>query len=615
MNIRPMLVHKGYSKKIIGLCSVIIFFSSPIKTLANSSPEQPYTPAGGVIYSVPSSDECLKGRGNCALYPKSVQLPTGRLLMAFERSTVSSSGSADGQTIPIYSSDDKGTTWHHLTEVKAPAYLSNNPSVKKYVSNWTNPYLYLVQQNVKGFKTGTLLLATVVSGDDYFYLENKEKDPSWIPNNDGDRANVSLALYSSINGGANWKFESIIAHGGWQGGSAGSKNVSSKNAHAQSDPLWEPYIIVHDGKVVIFYSDENDYLRYDSESGNPVLDPENDTAADSRGQVLVHRVWEGDYWSNPVIDVPGTTVDRGNGKTEIGGGRPGMTTIVPTKDGKWLMTFEYWGGGENCRYKITDNPLKLFASDGNSGIGISDLAVSSGSKKLSLGGSPVISRLPDGRILYNASGSGDIWVNSTGDSDGLWTQFHSPLGSGYSRTLQYVVSSGRIVILQAGWRDSDSTSSINYGEVDLGNSSGNYYRISNRKYGQFLGSGNNVTDADIGNNNIPDIHLQSLDENALKETQYWHIISDNKKNITLINKSGGRQAAIWKDNPIIGQRIASWVDKDNEGLYTLVKTGDGYFRLRSRQNIELYLTASSENGYVTLGNYRSDGSQEWRTTK
>lgn len=53
------------------------------------------------------------------------------------------------------------------------------------------------------------------------------------------------------------------------------------------------------------------------------------------------------------------------------------------------------------------------------------------------GGSPYIISLPNGRLLYNSYGSGDVYVN-TNNGAGAWTRIHSNIAKGYSRTLQYV---------------------------------------------------------------------------------------------------------------------------------------------------------------------------------
>ena len=305
------------------------------------------------MYQLPGNQPCPKGRGNCAIYPKAAQLSSGRLVASFESSTVPASGAAAGQTLPVYKSDDDGTSWQPLSQVKAPAYLSSDPRYAKYTSAWTNPYLYVLPQSVRNLRAGTLLLAAVVSGDDHYYLEHKAADPNWVPSNDGDRADMAIALYASTSQGADWKFLNIITAGGWQGGSAGAigTNVSAANTYREVDPVREPYLLAYKGKLIAYYSDENDYIGYNTATGAPTIDPDNATAADSHGQILAHRTWTGTSapWSGAVVDASGATVSMGGGKSELGGGRPGMTNVVPTSDGRWLLTFEFWGGGDNAR--------------------------------------------------------------------------------------------------------------------------------------------------------------------------------------------------------------------------------------------------------------------------
>ncbi|MEW1826922.1 RICIN domain-containing protein [Streptomyces sp. NPDC088196] len=574
---------------------------------------QAYNPTGGILYQL-GNEPCLKGRGNCAVYPKSAQLPGGRLVASFEKSTVvSATGSADGQTLPVYKSDDHGTSWQPLSEVKAPAYLSKDPKYAKYTSNWTNPYLYTLPQSVGRLKRGTLLLASVVSGDDAYYKEHKAADPNWTPSNDGDRSDLAIALYSSTDGGASWKVVNVIATGGWQGGSAGAigQNVATANTHQQVDPVWEPYLMVYKGQLVCYYSDENDYTGFDATTGVPTLDPANDTATDSHGQILAHRTWNGRSakWSGPVVDVAGLTQSMGGGKTEIGGGRPGMTNVVRTTDGKWLLTYEYWGGGANVWYLLADNPLDFYGSSVTGGA-ITSLPVDTGSRALATGGSPVVIRLPGGGLAYNAAGSGNVWVNKSGRSDGIWKEYQTTSRAGYSRDLQYVDGTGRIAIL-----NNQGTSTIAYAEVDLGRSKGAYYRLVNRKSGQVIGTGGKTNDANIGNGDVPDVVLEVRGSAADRDTQYWHVVSEPGGGVTLLNKSGGRAAAIWTGNATVGQRIGQWVDNSATGSWNLVKTGDGFYRLQSVKNTSLYLTGASDGAPLTLQNTAADGSQEWKLVR
>lgn len=570
---------------------------------------QAYNPTGGILYQL-GSEPCLKGRGNCAVYPKSAQLPSGRLVASFEKSTVvAATGSADRQTLPVYKSDDHGTTWQPLSEVKAPAYLSSDPQYAKYTSNWTNPYLYTLPQDVGNLKQGTLLLASVVSGDDQYYREHKAADPNWTPSNDGDRGDLAIALYSSTDEGASWKVVNVIATGGWQGGSAGAigQNIATANTHQQVDPVWEPYLMVYQGQLVCYYSDENDYTGFNATTGVPTLDPANTTAADSHGQILAHKTWDGRsaQWSTPVVDIAGLTQSVGGGRTQIGGGRPGMANVVRTADGKWLLTFEYWGGGANTRYVVADNPLQFYRGS-PTGEAVTSLPVDTGSRPLATGGSPVVIRLPGGRLVYNAAGSGNVWVNDSGRSDGVWKEYQTTSKVGYSRSLQYVDGTGRIAIL-----NNQGTSTIAYAEVDLGRSGGAYYQLVNRRTGQVIGTGNKTNDANIGNADVPDVVLEAPGSAANPDTQYWHVVTEPNGGVTLLNKSGGRAAAVWTGNTTAGQRIGQWVDNSATGSWNLVKTTDGFYKLQSIRNTNLYLTGPSDGAPLTLQNALTDGSQDW----
>ncbi|MGW7045553.1 RICIN domain-containing protein [Streptomyces avermitilis] len=571
--------------------------------ISSATSAEAYQPSPANLYVADNPAACNKNP--CVLYPKSAQLPGGRIVAAFENSQ----SAPVGQTMPVYKSDDDGTTWQKLAEVKAPAALSGDSRYAKYTSNWTNPYLYVLPQDIGGLSAGTLLLASIVSGDDYYYKEQKAANPNWTPSGDGDRKDVALALYASTDQGATWSVENIVAAGGWQGGSAGSLGrVSNANTSAQVDPIWEPHLVARNGRLVAYYSDENDYLGFDAATGVPVLDPDNDTAPDSGGQVLVHKTWDGSSasWSQPVVDIPGATVDRGNGKTEIGGGRPGMTTIAPTTDGKWLLTYEYWGGGTNVRYKTADDPLKFYASGDAP---ITSLPVPSGGRTLSTGGSPVLLPMPDGRIVYNASGSGNVWVNESGLSNGTWKEYQTTMPGGYSRNLQYVEGTGRVLILQAAW-SGGSVGPVKYGEVDLGRSDGAYDTLVNRLTGQALSPGAGKTqDANL-TGNVPDLVLRTRD--AADDTQRWHLTAKGG-NVTLLNKAGGRSAAVWTGSATAGQKLAQWVDDGaTDKEWTLVASSNGYYKLRSVRNTSLYMTGATAGGSVTLASSADDGSQEWQ---
>jgi hypothetical protein len=605
-----MLIRRRLGR--LGVALTVACATIACATIASviAGPAQAYSPTPKTIYSLPSDQPCLKGRGNCAIYPKATQTPDGKLVASFELATVAASGSAAGETLPVYQSSDDGTTWNLISQVQPPAQLSSNPAYAQYTSAWTNPYLYVLPQRVGNLAAGTLLMAAVVSGDDHYYLEHKAADPNWTPTNDGDRSSMAIALYSSTDDGANWSFVNIITTGGWQGGSAGAigVDVSAANTHHEIDPVWEPYLMAYNGQIVAYYSDENDYTGYDTATGALTIDPDNATATDSAGQIIAHRTWDGSgsAWSGAVVDVPGTTVAMGSGKTEIGGGRPGMANVVQTSDGQWMLTYEYWGGNGNVHYKIASNPLNFYGVGGAAGTDISNLPVTSGSAALAEGGNPVTVRLPDGRLVYNAGGSGDVWMNPTGSSTGAWTRYQTTMPAAYSRDLTYDANTGRLVILA-----NQGTSTIIDADLDLGHSAGAYYRIVNKLTGQVIGTHDNTTDANIGNGNVPDVELENSGSASHPDTQYWHVLT-KPGGVTLLNESGGRAAAIWTGSPTAGQKIGQWVDNTTTGLWTMVRLSDGNYEFQSTGATSLYLTGASAGAPLTLQTAASDGSQEWQ---
>ncbi|MDV7217495.1 RICIN domain-containing protein [Streptomyces prunicolor] len=560
-------------------------------------PAQASTPTPATLYQLPSNSSCTKATNNCALYPKTAVLPSGRLVAAFEKSTVAASGSADGQTMPLYKSDDNGTTWQHLSDVKAPAYASSNPAYSSYVSNWTNPYLYVLPQAVGNLASGTLLMATVVSGDDYNYLDQKATNSSYTPTHDGDRSNTAIALYSSTDSGATWNVVNVITTGSW---SNGANYPATANTYHQNDPVWEPYLMVYNNQLVAYYSDENDYTGYDSSTGVPTLDPNNNTTSDPATQILAHRTWDGvsSSWSSAVVDVSGTTVTNSSGYSEIGGGRPGMTNVVQTSDGKWMMTYEYWGGGDNVRYKIASDPLHFYSVGGTAGTGVTSLSVTSGSSALSRGGSPVLMRMPNGRILFNAAGSGDVWTNAGGSSTGAWTQQHTTMASSYSRSLTYIPNTGRVEIV-------GGTTTISYADIDFGNSTGAYYKLVNVNSGKALG----VLGADLldGQNVVQWTDNGSAD-------QLWHVTDVGSGYSTLLDKNSGRALGILAASTSSGASAVQWVQNSgNDQQWQVVAVGSNYKLVNRNSGLALGVSgaATTDGAQIVQQAYTGASSQLW----
>lgn len=459
-----------------------------------------YQPVVGVVYQPAATTSCNKWP--CVLYPKSAQLPSGRIVAAWE----DSEGAVVGQTMPIYKSDDDGNTWQKLTDLQAPAYLSSNSAFAPYTSAWTNPYLYVLPQAIGSMPAGTLLLASVVSGAD--------TEPNTTGN--GNRQDVAIVLYKSTDEGVTWAPVSVIVTG----------------PNQKYDPVWEPYLMVYDNQLVAYFSDENE--------ANFGLTGEG-------GQILAHKVSsDGVTWTGYGQDVG----------TDFYSSRPGMTTIVPTTDGKWIMTFE---GGN--RYKICTNPISCDpASNGSPFPGAG-------------GGSPVLMRMPDGRIVYNAYGSGSVWVNTSGSSTGSWVEQKTAMPPGYSRNLQYVAGTGRILILQAYWGSCCTVGPIRFGELDLGNSKGAYYKLVNRKSGLVLGvSGGSLRDGANA--------LQWGDTGAAD--QQWHLWTLNNGNKLIGgNKNSGRVLGIYQSSTADGAAAVQWAETQvTDQQWQLVATGS-YYKIKN----------------------------------
>jgi hypothetical protein len=82
--------------------------------------------------------------------------------------------------------------------------------------------------------------------------------------------------------------------------------------------------------------------------------------------------------------------------------------------------------------------------------------------------------------------------------------------------------------------------------------------------------------------------------------------------VTLLNKAGGRAAAIWTGKATAGQRIGQWVDNSATRTWNLTRTNNSSYGLQAATNPSLYLTGASGGAPLTLQNAAQDGSQEWR---
>jgi hypothetical protein len=253
-----------------------------------------------------------------------------------------------------------------------------------------------------------------------------------------------------------------------------------------------------------------------------------------------------------------------------------MPNVVQTTDGQWMLTYEYFGGGDNVRYKVSSNPLNFFPVGGAAGTNITALPVTSGSPTLARGGSPVLIRLPDGRLMYNSYGSGDVWVNPSGSSTSAWTRQHTTIEAGYFRNLTYVPRSGRVLVVTG-------FNTIRHADIDFGRSAGPYYKLVNRRSGKVLDAfGASLAD---GTNLV-----QWADNGGFN--QHWHVTDIGGGYRTLFNRNSGRVASVWATDTADGARAVQWVENNGgDQQWQLVPTGS-YYEIRARHSGKL-LTISS----------------------
>ncbi len=450
-------------------------------------------------------------RPYCFTYAKSAQLPSGRLVATYE----DNNQPLNNMVFPIWASTDNGASWSRTSSV-----ADTSP---RGWGNWTNPHLYVLPQQIGAMPAGTLLLAGISSPP--------------------DRSATAIQLYRSNNEGATWSWVSEVALGGGQWGSA------------NPTPIWEPYLLAANNRLIVYYSDERDKANHD--------------------QKIVHQAsTNGVNWGPVVEDV--AMADRAL--------RPGMPIVTRMANGQYIMVFEMVGVANTPNnFKVSSDPQSW--ASGNGGTTIDH------------GGSPMIITLPNGRLAYNSYGSTDIRIN-TGNGAGAWTPVRTSMPVGYSRMLQYVSGTGRVLILSVDgfWKDTPNT--VRYGDVDLGYSAGPYHKLINRRSGKAL---------DVYQANLQDgANLVQWADNG-GANQRWHVTDAGGGYRTLFSQNSGRVLSIWQTSTADGANAVQWVENyGGDQQWELVPAG-AYYKIRARHSGKLL---------SVLGGSTADGAQvvQWADT-
>lgn len=280
---------------------------------------------------------------------------------------------------PIYKSTDHGLTWEHIS------------NVTDQVNGWGNryqPFLYELPVDFGGYAAGTVLLAG-----------------NSIPTN---LSNTQIDVYASTDAGYTWEFVSHVAAGG---------EALPNNGVT---PVWEPFIMMYEGQLVLYYSDQRDT---------------------DHGQKLVHQTTTDLLtWADPVDDVAYDEYTD----------RPGMTTIAQLPTGDYIMTYE-WGHSFSSgysfpvTYRISADPL-----DFNSSAPISLVAANTGTTPT---GSPYVVFSSDGgangTIVVSCGGRSTVYVNRALGDASAWYEYETPQPTAYSRHLR-VFAEDQTKLLIAG---------------------------------------------------------------------------------------------------------------------------------------------------------------------
>jgi hypothetical protein len=164
------------------------------------------------------------------LYARTVELEDGVLLATWENY----SPEPPLVYFPIFRSTDGGETWKEISKVT------------DQVNGWGlryQPFLYEMPVSVGKYPAGTILCAGNSIPTDLNYTR--------------------IDVYASLDKGYSWEFVSHVASGG--------AAIPNNGIPA----IWEPFLMVYDGQIVIYYSDQRD---------------------PAHGQKLVHQVGASFFW-------------------------------------------------------------------------------------------------------------------------------------------------------------------------------------------------------------------------------------------------------------------------------------------------------------------------------
>ncbi len=467
------------------------------------------SPFGPFTMHIPATDDWTPG----AFYARAMQLnysgaDNGKMYATFERYM------RGIRSFPIYESTNGGRDWSKV------ANLTDN------VNGWGmvfQPQLYELPQQIGTMPAGTLLCAGVS-----------------VPTNDYSKTKIDL--YKSNDLGRNWSFVSSIATGG---------NAISDGNY---DPVWEPFLLVANNKLICYYSDETD---------------------PAHNQKIVHKTTtDGSSWSEIVNDVAlGTTL------------RPGMPTLAKMANGQYIMTYEVVNlEGTPTHYKISSDPESWNPS-------------SSGTK-INNGGSPYIVALSSGKLVMNNSNSGNVYTNIT-NGTGAWTPVTTPMGFAYTRGL-VPLANGELFIISGGWFGTKNN--VTYASMTIGN----FCKFVNRA------SGKCIDNLGIFSNGADVVQYT----NGTSNNQHWQIQSAGEGYSKIFGKTG-RSYLDNMDRTADGGIVGQWKGTTSLNQHwQIVDAGSGYVKIMNRLTGKCIDNGGTDTEAAPIKMYSNSTSfsQQWLMT-
>lgn len=217
-------------------------------------------------------------------------------------------------------------------------------------------------------------------------------------------------------------------------------------------PVWEPFILTHDGQLGVFYSDQRD--------------PEH-------GQKLAHQ----------------TTVDLLNWGEVVNDAaeanytlRPGMTTIAKMGNEKFIFSYELGFAPEDpvhaayaVHYRIADSPFEFQQSE--------PLLLNTSDGTIASAGPQTIWTLaggPNGTVITSDSTHSEFFINHAYGDPSAWVKVESGKGVGYTRALQIMPNSEeKVILVTNGGMYNESETEVSTGEWVLPGPGSSVDTISN----------------------------------------------------------------------------------------------------------------------------------------